>query len=95
MEIANFIIFCYEKYTTIIIGVWEYSIQNQFQCKINSQLLAIFNLCMQSTLVTKKIIYFALKSLSLHINVLFSFRPTYSQELIGMICVNLEELQYQ
>lgn len=50
---------------------------------------------MQSTLVTKKITDFALKSLSLHINFIFSLRHTYSLELIGIICLNLEELQYQ
>lgn len=50
---------------------------------------------MQSTLVTEKIIDFALKSLSLHINFISSLRPTYSLELIGISCVNLDELQYQ
>lgn len=50
---------------------------------------------MQSTPVTEKIIDFAQKSLSLHINFIFSLRPAYSLELIGIICVNWEELQYQ
>ena len=50
---------------------------------------------MQSTLVTEKIIDFALKSLSLHINFNFSLRPKSSLELIGIIYVNLEELQCQ
>lgn len=50
---------------------------------------------MQSTLVTEKIIDFALKSLSLHINLIYSLRPTYSVQLLGITCVNLEELHHQ
>lgn len=44
---------------------------------------------MQSNWVTEKIIDFSLKSLSIHVNSIFSLRPTCSLELIGIICVYL------
>lgn len=62
--------------------------------KVILSYLIIFNLCMWSTLVTTKIIDFALKSLDLHINFNFFLRPTSSLELFGIIHVNSEELQY-